>query len=139
MLVGAIVGSTPALPAARAEQAGGRGTKPSASAPAATHAVRGIVKSVGATSLVIARSNKKLSDLVFVLTPSTMQAGTITVAATVGVRYRREGNALVATAVTVDPRVARSDAPGRGADRRLGHHAVRGEPTGVRPDDLTPS
>jgi len=103
MLVAAMVGSTVALPAARGEQAGGRETKPSPLTPAATHAVRGGVKSVGPTSLVIARSNKKLSDLVFVLTPSTMQAGTITVAAIVGVRYRREGKALVATAVTVDP------------------------------------
>jgi hypothetical protein len=103
MLVAAMVGSTIALPAARGEQAGGRGTKPPPVTPAATHAVRGVVKSVGPTSLVIARSNKKLSDLVFVLTPSTMQAGTITVAAIVGVRYRREGKVLVATAVTVDP------------------------------------
>jgi hypothetical protein len=100
MLVGAMMGWTATLSAARGEQAGGQGTKPSPATPAATHAVRGVVKSIGPHSLVIARSSKEPSDLVFVLTPSTLQAGTIAVGATVSVRYRTEGKALVATAVT---------------------------------------
>ena len=102
MLVGVMVGSTAPLPAAPGEQGSSSGTKQAPSA-AAMHAVRGVVKSVGPKSLVITRSSKKPSDLTFVLTPSTLRAGTIVAGATVSVRYRTEDKVLVATAVTVDP------------------------------------
>jgi hypothetical protein len=68
-----------------------------------THAVRGLVKSVTTTALVLSRSSKKASDLVFALSASTVRAGTIEVGSTVSVRYRKEGKALVAMAVTVTP------------------------------------
>ena len=102
MLVGVMIGSTPPLPATPGGQSSGSETKQSPSA-AATHAVRGVVKSIGPKSLVITRSSKKPSDLTFVLTPSTLRAGTIVAGATVSVRYRTEDKVLVATAVTVDP------------------------------------
>ena len=68
-----------------------------------THAVRGLVKSVTTTALVLSRSSKKASDLVFALSASTVRAGTIEVGSTVSVRYRKEGKTLVAMAVTVTP------------------------------------
>lgn len=102
MLVGVMVGSTAPLPATPGEQGSRSGTN-QAPAAAAMHAVRGVVKSVGPKSLVITRSSKKPSDLTFVLTPSTLRAGTIVAGATVSVRYRTEDKVLVATAVTVDP------------------------------------
>jgi hypothetical protein len=103
MLVAVMVGSTAQLPATPGEQGGATGTKQTPSATPATHAVRGVVKSVGPKSLVITRSSKKPSDLAFVLTPSTLRAGTIVTGAVVSVRYRTEDKVLVATAVTVDP------------------------------------
>ena len=66
---------------------------------ASSHSVRGVVKTLSSTALVIARSGKR-SDLTFVLNPATSRAGAISVGATVSVRYRNEGSMLVATAVT---------------------------------------
>ena len=66
-----------------------------------THAVRGIVKTVDAGSMVIARSSQRSSEMTFVLRPSTEREGTITAGATVSVRYVTEDHALVATAVFV--------------------------------------
>jgi hypothetical protein len=72
-------------------------------ASVSTHAVRGLVKSVSTTALVVSRSSRKASDLVFALNASTARAGVIEVGSTVSVRYRKEGKTLVATAVTVTP------------------------------------
>jgi hypothetical protein len=82
VLVGGLAGSTVAL----------------AAAPR-THAVRGVVSKVDARSLVIMRTHRKPSDVFFSLTPSTLREGTIAVGSTVYVRYRIEGDTLVATAV----------------------------------------
>jgi hypothetical protein len=101
VLVGALAGSTGAMAAPTGMQAGSHAVAQKPVKPPPTHAVRGIVRSVDATSLVIARSAKKPSDLAFVLNPSTSRAGTIAAGATVSVRYRTEGKILVATAVTV--------------------------------------
>lgn len=100
MLVGAMAGSTTALPAAPG-QARGNGA-PETPAPAPTHAVRGVVKSCDSKSLVVTRSSKKPSDLTFVLTPATLRTGTIAVGSKVSVRYRADGKTLVATAVIAD-------------------------------------
>jgi hypothetical protein len=99
MLVGTLVGSTPVL--FPIEQSG-MPTVKEVALPAATHAVRGVVKSVAPKSLVITRSNRKPNELTFVLTPATSQAGKVVVGATVSVRYRTEGRMLIATGVTVD-------------------------------------
>ena len=101
MLVGAMVGSTTALPAAPRVQTRGNGA-PEAPAPTPTHAVRGVVKSCDAKSLVVTRSSKKPSDLTFVLTSATLRTGTIAAGSKVSVRYRADGKALVATAVIAD-------------------------------------
>jgi hypothetical protein len=69
--------------------------------PLGTHAVRGIVRSVDARSLVIARSLQRSSDMTFVLRPSTEREGTIAAGAIVSVRYIPEDHTLIATAVFV--------------------------------------
>ena len=101
MLAGTLVGSTAvSFPAPVAQS--GTTTVKAVALPAATHAVRGVVKSVGPRSLVISRANRKPNELTFVLTPATSQAGKVVVGATVSVRYRTEGRMLIATGVTVD-------------------------------------
>ncbi len=82
--------------------------KSSPATHAASHAVRGVVKSVDDSSLVITRSGKKAEDLSFKLDPATSREGTIAVGSTVSVRYRTEGKTLVATAVT--PNTAKQEA-----------------------------
>ncbi len=76
---------------------------------AASHAVRGTVKSISATSLVITSSRRKGGELTFVLNSSTLREGTIAAGVTVSVRYRTDGNTLLATAVTT--RVHTRDLP----------------------------
>jgi hypothetical protein len=72
--------------------------------PKGTHAVRGVVKSIAPTLLVITRSTQHPSDLALVLTQSTLQTGTIAVGSEVSVRYRIEGRRLVAAAVVANHR-----------------------------------
>ena len=69
---------------------------------ASTHASWGVVKAVSATSLVVA-PRRRLGERTFVLTPSTVRQGQLTVGATVSVRYWRDGSTLVATAVSAHP------------------------------------
>lgn len=64
-----------------------------------SHAVRGIVKSVNDSSLVIIASRRR-GEMTFVLGPGTEREGTIAVGSTVSIRYRPEGSTLVATAVS---------------------------------------
>jgi hypothetical protein len=71
--------------------------------PVGTHAVRGVVKSVGTSSLVIVRPGRKAMDMRFVLNGSTQQEGTITVGATVSIRYVTDGRTLLATGVSAQP------------------------------------
>jgi hypothetical protein len=83
----------PAGVAARSEQR----------AIAPTHAIRGIVRSIAESSITIAGCGKKIGELTFVLVPSTHREGVPIVGATVSVRYRREGDRLVATAISTQP------------------------------------
>jgi hypothetical protein len=96
---------TPAAP--HAQSAPAQAALSYASGPAddgtGRHAVRGIVKAVGASSLVISRPGRSRGDLVFMLTSATDLDGMLLVGATVSVRYRTEGDSLVAMAVTVHP------------------------------------
>jgi hypothetical protein len=76
--------------------------KQAASAPkqaAAIHATSGIVKSMDANTLVITRQGKKQEELTFSLNASTRREGNIAVGSMVSVRYQREGNKDVATAI----------------------------------------
>jgi hypothetical protein len=68
-----------------------------------THAIRGVVRSIADSSLTIAVRGKKAGELTFVLVPATHREGVPSVGATVSVRYRRDGNRLVATAISTQP------------------------------------
>jgi hypothetical protein len=104
VLVGAIVMADGAAGAAGSDGAGGQSASGSKSAVSlGAYAVRGIVRAVDASSLVIARSSKRSSEMTFALHPSTQREGTIVVGATVSVRYVRVGDTLVATAVFAHP------------------------------------
>lgn len=73
-------------------------------APMPTHAIRGVVKSVSTFYVVVvAGSGKKSREMTFLLGPSTERDGELTIGATVSVRYRQEGPALVSTAVSAQP------------------------------------
>lgn len=89
--------SAPAMGADR-KPAEGQKRNTSAAHPA-THAVRGVVKSVDHSTLVVTRTRRKASDLTFALNSSTIREGAIAVGATVSVRYYVESHTLVATAV----------------------------------------
>ena len=67
----------------------------------ARHATRGAVKSIGATTLVIARAGNR-GEMTFELNPSTYRQGAIGVRTTVSVRYQDDGTRHVATAITAD-------------------------------------
>lgn len=66
----------------------------------ATHATRGIVKSIDASTLVIMRIAHR-GEMTFAVSPSTRLEGDIIVGSTVSVRYREEGKRHVATAVAL--------------------------------------
>lgn len=68
-----------------------------------THAIRGVVKSMSATALVIVPSRRNTNEMAFVLSPSTHREGQMTVGATVSVRYRIQDQAFLATAVSTHP------------------------------------
>jgi hypothetical protein len=65
-----------------------------------THATRGIVQTIDAHTMVIARSGDR-GPLTFALTPSTRRHDPIAVGATVSVRYREEGSNHVAVAIAL--------------------------------------
>jgi hypothetical protein len=77
------------IPAAKQKQASAVGT----------HATRGVVKSVDASTLVITRTGRENGDMTFMLNASTHRDGTVAVGVPVSVRYREEGAKHVATAV----------------------------------------
>ena len=68
-----------------------------------THAIRGVVTSVSASFLVITPSGKGAGAMRFVVSPSTHREGSMTIGATVSVRYRVENQTLLATAVSTHP------------------------------------
>lgn len=77
------------------------GTKHASTHAVPTHATKGVVKSVDASTLVI--SHKGKADMTFALNPATHLQGTVAVGTSVDVRYREEGKTYVATAVTAQP------------------------------------
>ena len=64
-----------------------------------THATRGIVRTIDANTMVIARGNRGI--MTFSLTSSTHREGVIVVGSTVSVRYREDGKNHVATAIAL--------------------------------------
>lgn len=68
---------------------------------AASHTVRGTVKSLDDSTLVLSR--KKGADLTFALDSNTAKQGSPAVGSDVSVRYHNEGKTMMASAVTVQP------------------------------------
>ena len=82
--------------------------KPPASAPPAqrelaTHATKGVVKSVSSTAIVITRRvADKRTDTSYMVTPATERLGDVAAGVTVEVRYRTSGHQRIATAISVE-------------------------------------
>jgi hypothetical protein len=70
---------------------------------AATHAMKGVVKSIDDKTLVLTRSGGSHAEMTFALNASTHRDGTISAGSAVSVRYREEGKTKVATAIRVEP------------------------------------
>jgi hypothetical protein len=65
-----------------------------------THSVRGVVKSVDPTTLVIERgSGKNKKDMTFAMDGATHRNGEINVGSTVAVRYKTEASKVMALSV----------------------------------------
>jgi len=109
VLLGALAMSANAF--AAAPQATKTASTKKAAPAAASHSVKGVVKSIDNSSLVISR--KKGGDMTFVLDSSTAKDGSPAAGSDVSVRYRTEGKTMVATAVTAQPakQVASSTKP----------------------------
>jgi hypothetical protein len=100
-------GAAPSIGAGRPRWSGGSAAQASPTM-VATHATKGVVKSIDATSLVITRSARRMKEQAFAIDTSTRQVGRVTVGATVEVRYRTEDGHRLATVVSVqEPRPQR--------------------------------
>ena len=109
MIVGALALSTVAFAGAGQQKSSSTAKHSSTTAPAsstASHAVRGVVKSMDDSSLVVTASGKKATDMTFVLNGSTTKEGSPAVGSTVSVRYKTEAGKMIATAVAVQPAAA---------------------------------
>jgi len=101
----ALVAALAVAGAAQAAQATAKkdAAKPAATAKpaaAASHSVKGTVKSMDASTLVITKSGKAGGDMTFTVNADTKKDGAPAVGSAVSVRYRTEGSTNVATAVT---------------------------------------
>ena len=79
-----------------------------------THATKGTVKSIDASTLVITRKGKTGGVMTFALNPATHLQGTVAVGTSVDVRYREDGKTYVATAITAQqpkPQAVHAAAP----------------------------
>ena len=109
-----VITALAAMPAFAAQATSGSKPKPATSgstaaahpaAKPASHSTSGKVKSVDATTLVVAKSGGK--DMTFMMDPSTTKEGTIEVGSDVVVRYHADGKMNMATAVTAKPAKAK--------------------------------
>jgi|RhiMetdeSRZDD1v2_1073273.scaffolds.fasta_scaffold63140_7 vacuolar-type H+-ATPase catalytic subunit A/Vma1 len=92
--------------------AAGATSRPEPSKP--THAIRGVVKFINSSSVVITvGSGKKAREMTFVLTSSTHVQDEPTIGAVVSIRYRLDHRTLVATAVSTDMSMSRAVQAGR--------------------------
>jgi hypothetical protein len=97
LVLGTLLASAAAFAAAPVPQTATKKTP-----PASTHVTKGVVKSVGATNLVIEHgSGKKAQQMTFLLDATTERPADIGVGSTVEVHYKGAGTAM--TAVTVQP------------------------------------
>jgi hypothetical protein len=70
-------------------------------ATAASHTVKGTVKSLDDSTLVL--SPKKGNEMTFVVDNNTAKQGSPTVGSEVSVKYHNEGKTMMATAITAQP------------------------------------
>ena len=96
VLVGALAVAASAFAAA---PQGSSSSSKKAATPA-SHTVKGKVKSIDSSSLVL--SGKK-GDMTFALDSATVKEGSPAVGSDVSVRYHTEGKTMMATAVTAQP------------------------------------
>jgi hypothetical protein len=112
----ALVAALAVAGAAQAAQATAKkdAAKPAATAKpaaAASHSVKGTVKSMDASTLVITKSGKAGGEMTFTVNADTKKDGAPAVGSPVSVRYRTEGSTNVATAVTASaPKPAKTQA-----------------------------
>ena len=101
----AVLAVTSGAYAAMAQTPSKKSAAPVAAKPAtaASHSVKGVVKSIDASSLVITKSGKAGGDMTFTLNADTKRDGAPAVGSPVSVRYRSEGSSMVATAVSAQP------------------------------------
>ena len=95
-----ILAVTPAPIRALAAQPQSSQTSDARSWTLGTHATRGIVVTIDASTLVITRPGKR-GIMTFSLTSSTHREGVIAVDSAVSVRYREDGKTHVATAIAL--------------------------------------
>ena len=98
LVLGTLLASAAAFAAAPVPQTAAAKKTPAVS----THVTKGVVKTVGATNLVIEKgSGKKAQQMTFLLDATTQRPADIGVGSTVEVHYKGSGTAM--TAVTVQP------------------------------------
>lgn len=96
----AVAGAALAATPQATTKKGATAATPAKPAAAASHSVKGTVKSIDASTLVITKSGKAGGDMTFTLNADTKRDGSPAVGSPVSVRYRSEGSNNVATAVT---------------------------------------
>jgi hypothetical protein len=106
VLVGALAMAGTAFAAAPQSSSSAKKSTP------ASHTVKGTVKSIDNSSLVI--SGKK-GDMTFALDSTTVKQGSPAVGSDVSVKYHTEGKAMMATAVTAQPAKQVAAAPAKPA------------------------
>ncbi len=113
LLCAGIVLLVPMLAMASAPQTQKPKATAKAAAKAATHSTSGIVRSVDAGTLVIAKNDKATKTDTFVLSSTTVKKGDVAVGAKVSVRYTTEGGQNLATAVTASGKTKGKNFPVR--------------------------
>ena len=95
-----IIGALALAPAAFAAAPQSAGSTKTAATHSGSHALRGVVKSMDDSTLVVTPSGKK-TDMTFALNQATTKEGSPAVGSMVAVRYKTEAGKNVATAVAV--------------------------------------
>src|SRR5262245_46763314 len=96
----AVTGAAQAAQSTTTKKAPASTTASAKPATAASHSVKGAVKSMDASSMVITKSGKSGGDMTFTVNADTKKDGAPEVGSNVSVRYRTEGSTNIATAVT---------------------------------------
>jgi hypothetical protein len=95
-----LIASLAASPALVAAQTSTSTAKPAPKKAAAEHSIKGVIKSIDASSLILTSSKK---DVPFVLNASTQREGQLAAGSTVSVRYHEESGSKIAMAVVAQP------------------------------------